>query len=724
MRNIHKILLWAGLFTSISYAGEDADALTRLADKLSPSFVTVKWTGKADAKGENPMPTARFRCPACGRLEDRDANYNDGCTSDFPGVLVDFPGQGTVVLTNDTRLSPANIRSVEAVAGERHFSLAPHAWLPEQGLVLLKPVGSLPNLPVVSFGKADLGKKLYSFHCLVEPDGSHPCGVRKLDFSPSAIDMRTRNAYSKATPNTLVVDSEGRAVTFLTGGRLPASPSALSCPDGWRVLTREQFESRLSDLRKKVSSGVYAVTIHLEPDKRAMTEEAAKDAQKRYRRLTGTDNETEIDSVGLLLPDNRILVCRALIPEITARLHSVSILLHDGKRVKANFAGAFRYWGGFLAVPEEPLPGKPVEFSTTWPDTLVDTTVYCAGFLNYGSGLQTEMIPETAQKVEHDPLDRPVLHSLVLNSCEEGDALFDPNGRLLALRMLRLRDVKRHNLSSASLSGILKDANSIDPENIPRPEKERVFCVWLGVTAQGLNRELSRTAGVAELTVNGRRGVLVTEVAADSPAARAQIQPGDILLFVRLTASEIAMPLNGMMFRSPQMMDAPFPWARLSSIPERYFDELPTPWPPFETPFRDFLLTQGTGSKIGIGVIHEGKLTERVVTVEKAPLYYEAAPRFASKSLGATVADLTAEVREYFRMKASAPGVIVSKVTPGSPAATAGVRPYEIILSVNGQEVRSTTDFASAIAMRNSLELVVRRLNDDRVVKVTLSASR
>ena len=273
------------------------------------------------------------------------------------------------------------------------------------------------------------------------------------------------------------------------------------------------------------------------------------------------------------------------------------------------------------------------------------------------------------------------------------------------------------------MSEILKDGRSIDPENIPRPEKERVFCAWLGVTAQGLNRELSRTAGVAELTVNGRRGVLVTEVAVNSPAASAQIQPGDILLFVRLVASEIAVPLNGVMFRSPQMVDVPFPWSRLSRIPERYFDELPTPWPPFETPFRDFLLTQGCGAQIGIGVIHEGKLTERMITIEKAPLYYEAAPRFTAKALGITVADFTDEVRDYFRMKANAPGVIVSQVTQGSPAATAGVRPFEIILSVNGQEIRSTTDFASAIAMRSSLELVVRRLNDDRVVKVSLPAS-
>lgn len=65
--------------------------------------------------------------------------------------------------------------------------------------------------------------------------------------------------------------------------------------------------------------------------------------------------------------------------------------------------------------------------------------------------------------------------------------------------------------------------------------------------------------------------------------------------------------------------------------------------------------------------------------------------------LGVSAADLTADVAEQLKVDPKLRGVVVADVGPGTPAAAAGLKPYDIITSVNGVAVSSAADLTLQI---------------------------
>ena len=107
--------------------------------------------------------------------------------------------------------------------------------------------------------------------------------------------------------------------------------------------------------------------------------------------------------------------------------------------------------------------------------------------------------------------------------------------------------------------------------------------------------------------------------------------------------------------------------------------------------------------------------------VVESPPYYDSAKRFKSSSLGLTARDLTFEVRRYFQKAADDPGVIVSKIEPGSKASVAGVRPYEIITHANDQPINNVDDFERLTAESGpELRLNIKRMTQGRIVKIRM----
>ena len=80
-------------------------------------------------------------------------------------------------------------------------------------------------------------------------------------------------------------------------------------------------------------------------------------------------------------------------------------------------------------------------------------------------------------------------------------------------------------------------------------------------------------------------------------------------------------------------------------------------------------------------------------------------------------------MRGYFKLADDAPGVVVSKVQPGNPAAVAGLKPFEIVTQVDGKPVSDVKSLHEAVKGRREFNLSVRRLATTRIVRVKLQAS-
>jgi serine protease Do len=67
--------------------------------------------------------------------------------------------------------------------------------------------------------------------------------------------------------------------------------------------------------------------------------------------------------------------------------------------------------------------------------------------------------------------------------------------------------------------------------------------------------------------------------------------------------------------------------------------------------------------------------------------------------VGVSVADLTPDLRQGFGLPANTSGALVQQVVDNGPAAKAGVKPGDVILRVNGQEVKGMSDVTRTVAL-------------------------
>jgi serine protease Do len=96
-----------------------------------------------------------------------------------------------------------------------------------------------------------------------------------------------------------------------------------------------------------------------------------------------------------------------------------------------------------------------------------------------------------------------------------------------------------------------------------------------------------------------------------------------------------------------------------------------------------------------------------------APFYFDMLPRMTSPRgrLGVQLNTLSPQLAEYFGAKNG--GALVSSVTPGSAAEKAGIKAGDVITSINGDAVRDTDDLIDELRDKSG-EITVGILRDKK----------
>ncbi len=183
-------------------------------------------------------------------------------------------------------------------------------------------------------------------------------------------------------------------------------------------------------------------------------------------------------------------------------------------------------------------------------------------------------------------------------------------------------------------------------------EKGKVTRGWLGVAIQAITPELAQAFGLEKNT-----GALVTEVTKESPADKAGIKSGDIIL-----------NFDGKM------------------IHER--DELPR-----------VVAETSVGKRVAVNLFRDRKEIEVTVTIEKLKEKSEDEAAKALDTLGMSVTELNGELAAKMGVGESK-GVIVTGVKPGSPAAEAGIASGDIVREIDGAKIATVEDYEKAVALR------------------------
>jgi serine protease Do len=684
-------VLAAGCDMAATRKSASMDEQMAVAAKLGPSLVRVEYTMKFD-KGEPPASGEGF--------------FREERPVEVPGFLV----SPTQVLTPDRIDYPRFIESVTVRLGDDVVKAHVAAFAADHQAYLLELDRPLKDSKPLAVDASKDGPYL----AVTCGEGAGAWTTQTQRFSPQMLWTETGRMYCPAPGAALITDEKGVPVGMSFDGELPADDSWKGSPLAWKLYTVAEREQLL----KKADEGVARVTLHF----RSPAKET--NILSRYASSNESDNVTEMNVPGILLADNRVLVLASLRPKITARLETITV--HSGEaQATAKFAGSLRDYGALVATLDKPLPGV-VALATNPLFDYAFKLLPAADFRLMGED-RVAYLGHRRIRSFRLGWHRQVCPTVV--GRDDTLFLFDTNGALVAMPIARREKVSVQERYAASRPELLftsyfKDvlnnlAANVDPANVPLSEQAEHRLAWLGAELQPLNRDLARENKVSELTRDGATGAIVSYVYPNSPAAKAGVEAGWILL--RLIIEGQPKPLD---VQAEDTSGLTFRWERLDSVPEQMFDQIPSPWPSAETNMARTLTDLGFGKKFTAEFFHDGKIVSKDLVVTESPVTFDSAPRVKSAALGLTVRDLTYEVRRYFQKKDDEPGVIISKVDPGGKASVAGVKPYEIITHVNDTPVMNVKDFEKAVAVpQDELRLSIKRMTQGRVVKIKMTAA-
>ena len=688
----------------------DMDALGRaILGRVGPALVRVEYTLQTD-KGEEPGMRGYGGGRMSGSLAEERPVEAAGLLLSPTRVVTPMPG-----------LHPRFVKEVAVRVGGRVIPAEPWAYGRTQDAVILAL-----SKPAEGVRPADFDAKAAGpFYAVMSflAGGGWQTTVTPM---PAALTVRESGERFVAAPeHCLVVAASGLAVGVSTTGELPVDGSWKGSPLDWDLVQADEVARLLADLEARAGKCLLRVALSFRsPPKRAGRGMYDPDDY-------GEDGSTtEKNVVGVLVDDRTVLVLASLPPKTTARLERIAAHPKAGPPAPAKFHATLKDYGAFVATLEKPLSA---------PAVLADGKCLA---LRHRLLLSAEVVVQGEGRVDHYWLRRVESFSVGWRRQIYPDVcgpygpdggrslfLFDAAGRLAVLPVARRERVTtedrwypREGLSTFAgyLRAVLADLPAhADKTNVPLTPAEESRLAWLGVELQALNRDLARVNKVAHLTRDGQTGTIVSYVYPGSPADQAGIKPGQVLL--RLHVKGHPKPLE-VRLESYGYEGMDFPWEHLDRMDERYFERLPTPWPPAENTFTRALTDLGIGKGFTAELAQDGKTFTKDFQVVLGPPHYDSAPRYKDEALGITVRDLTYEVRRYFRKKPDEPGVIISKVEPGSKASVAKLRPFEIITQVNDQPIRSAQDLAKAVKGQSELRLAVKRMTKGRVVRIDMTA--
>ena len=181
---------------------------------------------------------------------------------------------------------------------------------------------------------------------------------------------------------------------------------------------------------------------------------------------------------------------------------------------------------------------------------------------------------------------------------------------------------------------------------------------YLGIHIQEVTPELARAFGLKQ-----GGGVLVGDVAPNTPAANAGLKKGDVIL-----------QLNG------ETVDAP--------------NQLQVQIAQF-----------APGTNVKLQIWRNGGTQD--VSLKLAELDEHDDKQVSAEATGATllegiqVQDLTSDIAQQLSLPAGTRGVVVSSVDPSSPAAASGLSQGDVIQEVNHKSITNTSDYQQAMAGAN-----------------------
>ncbi|HXE17203.1 MAG TPA: DegQ family serine endoprotease [Stellaceae bacterium] len=355
-----------------------------------------------------------------------------------------------------------------------------------------------------------------------------------------------------------------------------------------------------------------------------------------------------VDPAGYIVTNNHVI----------DHADKITVTLDDGSSFPAKVIGRDDKTDLALLKIEAHKTLPYVAFGNSDAEQVGDWVVAVGNPFGLGGTVTAGIVSAHGRNINEGPYDDFLQIDAPINPGNSGGPLFNQSGQVVGI------DTAIYSPNGGSVGiGFAIPSNIASHVVAQLREHGSVSRGWLGVQMQPVTPALGKAIGMKE-----PRGVLVDDVTANSPASRADLKQGDVIL-----------AYNGVSIKDGRDLA------------------------------RDVANT-ASGQSANLTVWRAGQ--ERTVAVTIGTMAKEktasAAAEESHERVGMALAPLNSETREQLGLEPTARGVVVANVQPGSRADESGLQQGDVIQRVGDVAVTSPAEAVAKIhqAQRDKKEAV------------------
>jgi serine protease Do len=358
-----------------------------------------------------------------------------------------------------------------------------------------------------------------------------------------------------------------------------------------------------------------------------------------------------ISSDGLILTNNHVV----------EKATEIKIKLLNGREYDAKIVGRDPKTDLALiqAKPDQYFP-KPEVLGDSDAMRVGDWVMAVGNPFGLGNTVTTGIISAKSRVLGAGPYDDFLQTDAAINPGNSGGPLFNMQGQVIGINTAII--AQGQGIGFAIPINIAKNL-------LPQLKTGKIVRGWLGIMIQDITPELAKSFGL-----KSSKGVIVSDVVKDSPADKAGLKRGDVIL--RFNGKDIE---NSHMLSQTAAATAP------------------------DTGVPIDILRNGQAQTISltVGTMPEGALQSKPSEEQKE-----------ESAWGIAVQELTPAIARQLELQPGTTGVVISDVKTGSPADAAGLHPGDLITEVNRKPVKNLADYQQALQQTpkgENLLLLVQR---------------
>jgi serine protease Do len=340
-----------------------------------------------------------------------------------------------------------------------------------------------------------------------------------------------------------------------------------------------------------------------------------------------------ISKEGLIITNNHVV----------EKATEIKIKLQTGKEYDAKLVGRDPKTDLALiqVAPDKDFP-KPEVLGDSDVMRVGDRVMAVGNPFGLGHTVTTGIISAKSRILGAGPYDDFLQTDAAINPGNSGGPLFNMDGKVIGINTAIV--AQGQGIGFAIPVNMAK-------ELLPQLKKGKIVRGWIGIMIQDITPELAKSFGIKTA-----KGVLISDVVKGSPAEKAGLMRGDVIL----------------RFEDKEIENA----HRLS--------QLAAATPP-DTMAKIDLLRNGKVETISLKVGTMPQEEQKIISPEE------------KSDWGMMVQELTPQLAQQLGLDPGTSGVVISNIKDGSPAAEARLRPGDLITEVNRTAVKNLNDYQQAL---------------------------